>query len=763
MTIVARVEQGIEAETVVNSSPQIDLSVGPGAKMVTTEIAYGDGKTAVVYIPGSAGPQVEARKLHESVEVQVPGSARVIVGVMPRDAQNAIDEALLIVRDGRDFVFQTAASVGDLRNEVRSYRDDVLNGMATVDSVVQTRLSEWGTTTQNAIQQQLQTFVLTNYYTINATNVAIAGAIEAFGSQVTSDISQVTATLVQDYYTAAQTDQAISSATLALKSQLEGPGGSIGQVTALLDTDYFTSAQTNQAISAASTSLLSQIQSLGGGGPVYHFGDDSRHWTSTVAGAPRDVGPVDARITFRTDLTRRLLVGPVGAFTGEIGVWTKEVIACIPGNAYRVKVTARSLASATSQMRIALARLDGSYAFLTRNLLTPTGSAMVAGTEFTAYTFDFTMPLGTTAAFVRGGVIFDGTQTPLTTPIDISTIETLDITPVQTLRASLDTDFYTRAGTDAAIASATTQLEADVDGLVASVTTQQTALTTLQDNASATLSFRTQAGSGGALLELISNANPAGAVSVARIAADNIILDGSVRAKHIDAESITASKLAVGDVTNLFPDFEMLDPAFYASSTGTVFTFLDGVAGSTGRRIVNIPSSAAAASVETGWAACEGGADYLVEGAAWLATSGQSTTALLEIELGSVAPDGTVTPTRRVVVDPLGSSTGTARQSVVVTTTSAERRFRFVASKNAVSGSSVRFGGLLVRRRMGATLIADGSITTEKINVASLSAISANIGLLRSAVSGARVEIENDRISVFRADGSLAVRLGRLV
>ncbi|MGN6658755.1 MAG: hypothetical protein ACTHKN_07145 [Achromobacter mucicolens] len=61
---------------------------------------------------------------------------------------------------------------------------------------------------------------------------------------------------------------------------------------------------------------------------------------------------------------------------------------------------------------------------------------------------------------------------------------------------------------------------------------------------------------------------------------------------------------------------------------------------------------------------------------------------------------------------------------------------------------------------LNAARIAGGSITADKLNVTSLSAITATIGLLRTAVSGARLEIRDNLLLVFDAANVLRVRLG---
>ena len=59
-------------------------------------------------------------------------------------------------------------------------------------------------------------------------------------------------------------------------------------------------------------------------------------------------------------------------------------------------------------------------------------------------------------------------------------------------------------------------------------------------------------------------------------------------------------------------------------------------------------------------------------------------------------------------------------------------------------------------------LIVDGSVTAAKVNVGQLSAISANIGTLRTATSGGRVEISDNIIKVFDNNNVVRVKLGNL-
>jgi len=56
--------------------------------------------------------------------------------------------------------------------------------------------------------------------------------------------------------------------------------------------------------------------------------------------------------------------------------------------------------------------------------------------------------------------------------------------------------------------------------------------------------------------------------------------------------------------------------------------------------------------------------------------------------------------------------------------------------------------------------IAAGAVTAAKINVTELSAITAVIGTLRTATTGARLEIASNQIRVYDSSNVLRVRLG---
>lgn len=79
---------------------------------------------------------------------------------------------------------------------------------------------------------------------------------------------------------------------------------------------------------------------------------------------------------------------------------------------------------------------------------------------------------------------------------------------------------------------------------------------------------------------------------------------------------------------------------------------------------------------------------------------------------------------------------------------------------NTVIDANVIASGMIQAGAIQATHIAAGAITADKINVTSLSALSATIGTLRTATTGARTEISDNLIRVYDSNNVLRVRMG---
>lgn len=118
------------------------------------------------------------------------------------------------------------------------------------------------------------------------------------------------------------------------------------------------------------------------------------------------------------------------------------------------------------------------------------------------------------------------------------------------------------ASNSSALAQAETSLQAGIDSVSAEVTTQGTAISNLEGNASAGYLIKAQGGSAVSLLSLIAADGSSGSVSVAKLQADQILLQGSVG----------MDMLAVGVGRNLLenPDLAQGETAISKTSSNTV-------------------------------------------------------------------------------------------------------------------------------------------------------------------------------------------------
>ncbi|QWY83360.1 putative tail protein [Rhizobium phage RHph_X3_2] len=212
----------------------------------------------------------------------------------------------------------------------------------------------------------------------------------------------------------------------------------------------------------------------------------------------------------------------------------------------------------------------------------------------------------------------------------------------------------------------------------------------------------------------------ANAVTADKVAANAIVAGkiaaGAVSATEIAAQAITASKLFLGDTTNVFPDYNMLDPDFYSSPTSATYQFVGTSSSDLGQKYLQITGPAGAVEeVVSGWFALEKVGEYYITASAFQASGSSGLTSIALIEFGSLSSGGVVTPTRRVEIGQRTDSTTTTKFSIAEANTSSERRARFVFQRSAAGTGVCSFGGPQVRLKSTGELIVDGTITAVKI------------------------------------------------
>jgi hypothetical protein len=145
-------------------------------------------------------------------------------------------------------------------------------------------------------------------------------------------------------------------------------------------------------------------------------------------------------------------------------------------------------------------------------------------------------------------------------------------------------------------------------------------------------------------------------------------------------------------------------------------------------------------------------------------TDGAITTA--KLSAGSVTSNEIAANT--IVAADIASGTITATQIAAATITGAKIAAGTIAAgniaANTITASEIAANTItaaqIATNAITADEIAAGAVTAAKINVTELSAITAVIGTLRTATTGARLEIASNQIRVYDSSNVLRVRLG---
>ena len=347
--------------------------------------------------------------------------------------------------------------------------------------------------------------------------------------------------------------------------------------------------------------------------------------------------------------------------------------------------------------------------------------------------------------------------------------------------------------TDSAIATATTNLQTAIEdpagtSVGAQISTQQTSITDLQNGASAGYLVKAQVDSNGnpvavSLLELIAaDGTTSTPTSIAKLQADDILLDGTVSAR----------KLQITDFTDYaqLQKFENTDWANYwtlSQSYGTI-NHSTGTGFFNNNALVFSASSSSTANVRAEVSIdVEPGKEYQIEiwarrssnyvpksGGTW----GDSYLYALkahngvQLQFATVSNTGVVSTSNQLSADPqLSNATDfykiTGMVSVPDDTTSI--KFRIVSPHSA---GTLSLSSLKVIRKLGGELIVDGSITANliqantitagKLASAEISTLGLTIGTLSSSPTGERLVLKDDSIVVYDANNNVRVKIGDL-
>jgi ribosome-associated protein YbcJ (S4-like RNA binding protein) len=273
---------------------------------------------------------------------------------------------------------------------------------------------------------------------------------------------------------------------------------------------------------------------------------------------------------------------------------------------------------------------------------------------------------------------------------------------------------------------------------------------TLDGLTSSTYTMRLKSGGATAGLEMVAASDLNGSSAKIRMSADEILMDGTVSTPSLKAGAVTASKVAIGDSTNLYPDYDCADKDFYTSS-GPALTFSTTTSDYAGGSEIKM---AADGEVYTNWCSSDGATDLRFTGA--LRTSDVvGLTATLYVELGTYnASSKTFSKIREVSIGSVTRDYTFKPYSANISVTDKEDRFRFkmVRSGGATTGNAC-LAGLIVRQRTNGTLLVNGTITAEHLSAEKVITGSAQIG--NAIITSAHIsEVSADKIKAGTAIAS---------
>lgn len=185
---------------------------------------------------------------------------------LTQEQLDVLDTTLAQANDASSLAQLAQQSAEAATNAAQGYRDEAQAIVANVDFDIEQAIVAWAADATSAFGQ-LQSDLSTNYYTITSTDAAISsattalqstleGQIAAGDSAVQGAVDALNATLTTDYYTITSADAAISQALAAWAADATSP---FGVLSANLSTNYYTTTQADQAIAGAVTTLETSL------------------------------------------------------------------------------------------------------------------------------------------------------------------------------------------------------------------------------------------------------------------------------------------------------------------------------------------------------------------------------------------------------------------------------------------------------------------------------------------------------------------------
>lgn len=312
--------------------------------------------------------------------------------------------------------------------------------------------------------------------------------------------------------------------------------------------------------------LTARANSLAGRILPSDMRNNAEFWRQSLSGDPAILSPLHPSVEYLNGPLAGAHIRIPASISTNIHVASQAASEYIAGKVIRITARVRMDGGApTNRLRVVIATMAENWSSV-RSLATNLSiSPTVAGTWQTVVV-DYTLPVAVeNEVYFRAGVFAASGVTPAR-DIFIASILIDDITAAEGVRGQLAGEITSIKGLDLNALDGTAfgvlldQLEVSAGGTSAKITAQGSAIADLEGNASSVYGVRVQAGGAASILDLIaSDGSGVRPTSIARLDADDILLEGSVY----------ADKLAVVGVPTLVHDplYKRL-PAWLGLSSG---------------------------------------------------------------------------------------------------------------------------------------------------------------------------------------------------
>lgn len=596
---------------------------------------------------------------------------------------------------------------------------------------------------------------------IEELQLAIADVDSALGllrQDVTAGFENTDTILSTQYYTIAQADQAIVGYINDLKSQIEDPAGS--SVGARLTTEHYTRTQTDQAISSATTTIQSVLNTLT---IPKDFTQDGAFWSHSITGDPVSKPSLSSPVEFVSDGSMGRVARLAGPQSGNRHFVPKVYVPNTAGVRYRAVIVARHngafFGNSFQALRFLVRKIGGSYN--AGGDIFSTILAFTAADTVKTFTVEWTCD-GTSAYFAP--FCYITTELASGTSIDIQSVDVDNVSAAADLGALITQNYLTKTDATQAIATGISNYDASVPGGVkAKVSSHETAIASLNGFAQSMVGFKVKAGNQVSLLDLIAYDGSAGggpSYSLARISAQDILLNGTVTMNMLvitdtSGNLVQNGAMPFGDARGWgnMPSTLKIVARLPASPYGPVRTAPTSY-------MLQLDPNTSPAYVEIGSFDCVEGDRFSTQ---YHAAAAVATGCHIGIQfVWFYADGGQITATARTTVIDYSGWKSIVTPPVAAPAGAARCVMRAIRWGDNLSSIGLLTNLEVMRQRSGGTVLTPKSVTTDHMDVGTLSAITATIGILRTATSGARMEIHTDKILVYDATNTVRVRIGNL-